>query len=301
VLGASGFLGSHVRHEASALGLDVVTAGRGQLPDSRAHCIVDLSAQDPSRLASVLSVLAPDVVVNCAGATSGTPQTLAAANIDGTYHLVRALLMAGGMTRLVHLGSAAEYGPGEPGTAVAESAPPRPAGDYGTTKLAGTHLVELGRTAGLDAVVLRVFNPVGPGAPESILPGRVAAAFRAAMSAGTEVSLGPLDAVRDFVDARDVADAAIAAALAPALPEAVINIGSGTGLPARALVKELATVSGYGGPVLENSGGSPRSAAQSWQQADISRAGRLLGWRPRRDLTTSMADLWEDCRDPAPR
>lgn len=306
VLGASGFLGGHVRRSACDAGLDVITAGRAQLPDSRAHCLIDLSAQDPSRLASVLTVLAPDVVVNCAGATSGPPEALAAANVAGTYHLVRAMLMAGTPTRLVHLGSAAEYGPSEPGTAVAETAPPRPASAYGATKLAGTQLVELGRAAGLDAVVLRVFNPVGPGAPEGILAGRVAAAFRAAMTSGTDVSLGPLDAVRDFVDARDVADAAIAAALAPALPaaalpEAVINIGSGTGQPARALVKELAAVSGYAGPVRENSDGSPRSAALSWQQADISRAGRLLGWRPRRDLTTSMADLWEDCRDPAPR
>nr|WP_322975329.1 NAD-dependent epimerase/dehydratase family protein [Actinacidiphila bryophytorum] len=64
--------------------------------------------------------------------------------------------------RLVQLGSAAEYGPGVPGTALAESAAARPAGVYGATKLAGTLAVA---GSGLDAVVLRVFNPVGAGAP----------------------------------------------------------------------------------------------------------------------------------------
>ena len=215
VVGASGFLGRHVRQRACAAGLDVVTAGRSPLPDSSAHCLIDLGAQDPARLAGTLSTLAPDVVVNCAGATAGPPEALAAVNVTGTYDLVRAMLMAGRPARLVHLGSAAEYGPGEPGTAVAESAPPRPASTYGATKLAGTRLVELGRAAGLDAVVLRVFNPVGPGAPDGILPGRLVSEFRRALADGSEVQLGPLDAVRDFVDARDVADAVIAAALAP--------------------------------------------------------------------------------------
>jgi len=311
VLGASGFLGRHVRQRARDAGLDVVTAGRSPLPDSPAHCLVDLAAQDPARLAGTLSTLAPDVVVNCAGVTSGPPEALAAVNVTGTYDLVRAMLLTDRPARLVHLGSAAEYGPGQPGTAVAESAPPRPASAYGATKLAGTHLVGLGRAAGLDAVVLRVFNPVGPGAPDGILPGRLVAEFRRALAEGSAVRLGPLDAVRDFVDARDVADAVVAAALIsdPAgpdgpgggLPEPVINVASGQGRPARTLVRELAAITGYDGPVHENTDGSPRSAVPSWQQADIGLALRVLGWQPRRGLAESMADLWEECYDPASR
>ena len=43
VIGASGFLGAHVRDRACVAGMDVVTSGRSELPDSRAHCRVDLS------------------------------------------------------------------------------------------------------------------------------------------------------------------------------------------------------------------------------------------------------------------
>jgi nucleoside-diphosphate-sugar epimerase len=298
VIGASGFLGAHVRDRAKDAGMDVVTAGRSPLKDSRAHCEVDLSAADPGRLATVLGTMAPDVVVNCAGATSGDVGTMATVNVTGTAALIRALRMSGRPIRLVHLGSAAEYGPSEPGTAVAESAPARPASAYGATKLAGTELVELGRATGLDAVVLRVFNPVGPGTPETILPGRVVAELRRALSSGADARLGSLEAVRDFVDARDVADAALAAAQVPILGGAVLNVGSGVGTPVRTLVKELVAISGYDGRVLEDGSGSPNSAGLSWQQADIDLVQRDLGWRPRHDLRTSLADLWEDCRVP---
>jgi nucleoside-diphosphate-sugar epimerase len=307
VIGASGFLGRHVRDGAAAAGLDVITAGRSARPDSRAHCQLDLTADDPAGLAAMLAAQAPDVVVNCAGATGGDVAELAAANVTGTATLVRALRRTGRSIRLVHLGSAAEYGPGVPGIAVAESAPARPAGAYGVTKLAATRLIELGRATGLDAVVLRVFNPGGPGAPGTILPGRVASELRQAAAQGREVRLGPLDAVRDFVDVRDVADAAVAAVLAPSLPGAVINVGSGTGVPVRTLVRELVAISGYDGPVVEQAGvpdagraGRDTPPGLSWQQADIARAWRDLDWRPRRGLATSLADLWEECLAPSP-
>ncbi len=297
VIGARGFLGGHVRDRAAAAGLDVVTAGRSPLPGSPSHCRIDLAAGDSYGLARTLSQQAPDVVVNCAGTIGGDVAALAAGNVTGTAALVTALRQTGRAIRLVHLGSAAEYGPGPPGIPVDEATPARPASAYGATKLAGTRLVELGRATGLDAVVLRVFNPVGPGAPESILPGRVAGEIRRA--AGGEVRLGALDAVRDFVDARDVADAAVAAALAPVLPAAVINIGSGTATPVADLVDELVQISGYDGPVTSDAGGGPDgprgpAASRSWQQADISRARRDLDWQPRRGLSTALADLWAD-------
>ena len=141
-----------------------------------------------------------------------------------------------------------------------------------------------------------MFNPVGPGAPEESLPGRLAAELRRALAGGTGVRLGSLDAVRDFVDARDVADAVIAAACAPRLPHPVLNIGSGRGVPVRALAKELVAISGCTAAIREDAPGSSRSEGLMWQQADITRAGADLGWRPRRDLAASLSDLWEATR-----
>jgi NDP-hexose 4-ketoreductase len=298
VIGGSGFLGGHVCRQARAAGLTVATAGRAALPGSPAHNRIDLAQEDPGRIAAMIASVAPDAVINCAGATAGTIDELAAANITATHALVTVMLQARTPARLVHLGSAAEYGRSEPGVPVDESTPPRPAGPYGATKLAGTRLVELARTAGLGTVVLRVFNPVGAGAPEDGLPGRIAAQLRLAIADGTDVRLGPLDAVRDFVDARDVADAVLAAVAAPSLPSPVLNIGSGAGTSARALVKQLGEISGSTAVIHEDALGSARSAGMPWQQADIRRARHDLGWQPRRSLTAALTDLWEGHRGP---
>jgi NDP-hexose 4-ketoreductase len=291
IIGAGGFLGAHIRRLALAAGLDVVTAGRSPLPGSPRHLRADLATDGPAAIAAMLATVAPDAVVNCAGAISGPPAALAAANIDGIYALVTAMLKHAA-ARLVHLGSAAEYGAAESGVPVTEQAAARPAGMYGVTKLAGTRLVGTAAAAGLDAVVLRVFNPVGPGAPLASLPGRLAAELRRALTDGTDVRLGPLDAVRDFVDARDVADAVLAAVTAGSLPHPVLNVGSGRSLPVRAMVSALIAASGCPAVVREDAPGQPRSPDIPWQQADISRARDDLGWRPCRDLATSLADLW---------
>ena len=72
---------------------------------------------------------------------------------------------------------------------------PRPGGPYGVSKLAATELV-LG--SGLDAVVLRVFSPVGPGTPAGSPLGRLAEAMRRAIQAGDgELKLGGLGVQRD--------------------------------------------------------------------------------------------------------
>ncbi|MBV9444615.1 MAG: NAD(P)-dependent oxidoreductase [Streptosporangiaceae bacterium] len=297
IIGASSYLGGHLRRQAAAAGCSVTTAGRSGLPGG--HYRLDLAADGVEGIAGVITAADPDVVINCAGATTGSPEVLAAANITAVHALVTAML--GGTVRLVHIGSAAEYGGTEPGVPVTESAPVQPSSVYGVTKLAGTRLVQLARTAGLDAVVLRVFNAVGAGAPADGLPGQAAAQLRRALAVGGEVRLGPLDGVRDFVDVRDVAGAVLAAATVPALPHPVLNVGSGTGLPARVLVKELVAVSGYDGVVHEDAPGSARSAAMSFQQADITRARQDLGWAPRRDLAESVADLWEAAQPEAPR
>jgi NDP-hexose 4-ketoreductase len=291
IIGASGFLGSHVRRQAESAGLEIATAGRS---GSRWH--LDLAADDPAQIAATLAAAAPDVVVNCAGAVAGGTDRQGEVNVTGAYALVTGMLQADLPARLVHLGSAAEYGPGEPGVPVTESAPPRPASVYGVTKLAGTRLVQLARTAGLPAVVLRVFNPVGPGMSQDSLPGKLVAELRRSRADGAVIRLGPLDAVRDFVDARDVADAVVAAATCPQLSHPVLNIGSGLGVQVRTLVKELLAVSGSDATIREDAPAPERSADTSWQQADISCASRDLDWQPRRELSISLADLWAEAR-----
>ncbi|MFF5428775.1 NAD-dependent epimerase/dehydratase family protein [Streptomyces griseofuscus] len=286
VLGGTGYLGRRVTEQVRALpGAHLLAGGR-----TGAEYAVDLAADRPERLAKTLAAAAPDAVVNCAGATGGDPVTLAEVNARGPAVLCAALREAAPAARLVHLGSAAEYGPGTPCAAVTESAPGCPVTPYGATKLAGTLAVT---AAGLDAVVLRIGNPVGPGAPAASLPGRMAALLRAAGSdPGAVLRLGDLSAYRDFVDVRDVARAVALAVTAPGPLPPVLNISGGGAVPVRDLVHGLARLAGFQGQLAEDGGGSARSAQVSWQCSDIGAAERALGWRPAHGLDDALAALW---------
>ncbi|MFI8192359.1 NAD-dependent epimerase/dehydratase family protein [Streptomyces sp. NPDC085946] len=287
VLGATGYLGRHVAERLRALPGALVLGG-GRSPG--ADHAVDLARDRPEHLAKTLVAAAPDTVVNCAGATGGDAVTLAEVNARGPAVLCAALRRAAPAVRLIHLGSAAEYGPGAPGTKVTESAATSPVGPYGATKLAGTAAVT---ASGLDAVVLRVGNPVGPGAPPTGLPGRIAALLREAGGDPDAVlRLGDLSAHRDFVDVRDVARAVALAVTAPGPLPPVLNISGGAAVPVRDLVRELARTAGFRGRVTEQAGGSARSAEVSWQCSAVDAADDALGWRPSHTLADALAALW---------
>jgi nucleoside-diphosphate-sugar epimerase len=170
---------------------------------------------------------------------------------------------------------------------------------YGVSKLAGTETVALARTFGLDTVVLRVFNPIGAGAPATSLPGRLLAELCRATAEHDAVHLGSLDSVRDFVDVRDIADAVLAAVQSSTVDEPVLNVASGRATPVRILVRDLVRLSGFTGPVFAIGNGSVRSADVPWQQADVSVIARELGWKPAIDLTDSLREMWQAVTDDA--
>ncbi|MFH8791903.1 NAD-dependent epimerase/dehydratase family protein [Streptomyces sp. NPDC017941] len=288
VLGSTGYLGGHIAGRLRALpGTQVLTGGRA--PDSDVR--FDLATDPQGGLADALAAVAPDAVVNCAGVVGGSVLTLAEVNARGPAALCAAMRAATPGARLVHLGSAAEYGPCRGGERTPEDAPARPPAPYGATKLAGTLAVT---ASGLDAVVLRVTNPVGAGATSAGLPGRLAAELRhaTAHSPHGTIRVGDLSVQRDFVDVRDVARAAALAVTARGPLPPVLNIGSGRAIPVRDLAHGLVRTAGFLGR-LEESPGSGRSAAVPWQCADITAAARELRWHPEHTLAESLTELWE--------
>ncbi|MGY3203940.1 NAD-dependent epimerase/dehydratase [Streptomyces sp. TE5632] len=253
LIGANGYLGRFVADRLLADPAVQLTAlGRGDDADVR----FDLATGSPGALTRFLDAVHPGVVVNCAGATRGGARELTRHNTVAVATVCEALRRSGCGARLVQIGCSAEYGPSQPGSSTAEDAVPRPGGPYGVSKLAATELV-LG--SGLDAVVLRVFSPAGPGTPAGSPLGRLAEAMRRAMQSGDgELKLGGLGAQRDFVDVRDVARAVHAASLSAA--QGVINIGSGRAVRLRDAAAVLARVAGYGG-VLHELDGPPGAQA----------------------------------------
>ncbi|MGW2013530.1 NAD-dependent epimerase/dehydratase family protein [Streptomyces sp. NPDC001927] len=311
VLGGTGFLGLHVCRTLADAGARVLqvsrTASSGPVPAPAGRITPvdhDLAGGGRTELARLLDDA--DVVVNTYGkAWSGTPAQMSEANSRWVGDLVDVMTALPRRPRLIQIGTVHEYGAIPAGTAATEDRTAMPVTAYGRTKLLGTHRVLRGAADGLDATVLRITNACGPGAPRASLLGSVAhhlvdAAERYAGGEPPEaLRFASLRAGRDFIDVRDAAEAALAAARAPhgVATGRVVNIGGGRAAPVREAVARMVALSGVPVPVTEDEpDAAPGPSRAEWQQVDISLAARLLGWRPRRDLDTSLHDQLTDLR-----
>ncbi|MEU1602613.1 NAD-dependent epimerase/dehydratase family protein [Micromonospora matsumotoense] len=286
LLGAGGFLGRHI---------GAVLAGHTVLRSpTRAQC--DLVRMELPELTALVARERPDVVVSAAGRIVGSGLDFVRAHVVTTAKLIEAVAVAAPGARLVRIGSAAEYGVVPYGLAVGEDHPAAPVSEYGLSHLAATRLAQLTGDAGrLDTIVLRVFNPVGPGMPAGNMLARVTAMVRAAAAGGAgDIALGLHDTYRDLVDVRDVAAAVLAATRCAVGAERVVNVGSGRAVATRDVVRLLADVAGFPGEIRPGTfpPDATRSAAVPWMCADLDRARRVLGWAPAYDLTDSLRALW---------
>ncbi|MFD8571784.1 NAD-dependent epimerase/dehydratase family protein [Streptomyces sp. NPDC059639] len=294
VFGGTGFLGRHVVIALRDAGYETVSVSRS----AAGHGVVlDLAATDTGTLKELLADLRPELLVNSAGvAWQKDDKEMRRMNARFAARLAVAAAGSPLRPRLVHLGTVHEYGPVPAGTLIAETQLPAPSGAYGRTKLLGTRAVlDTARERGLSAAVLRVVNVCGPGAPATSLLGLVCAhlARSATKAQAQPLRVAPLVARRDFVDARDVADAVLAAAAASddALADPLFNIGRGEAVSVRSLVDRLVALSGFRVPVLEESTSPVGNAAGSdWHRVDVARARDLLAWKPRRTLEESLRD-----------
>ncbi|MEQ8148045.1 NAD(P)-dependent oxidoreductase [Streptomyces sp. OP7] len=310
VLGSGGFLGGGLGAAFASRGARVHLFSRGGPPPVTGPPVnrtttatrLDLLTADPKELRTALAAARPDVVVNAAGrAWRADEAEMAAGNATLVERVVTALAaLPGPPVRLVQLGSVHEYGAGDPAGATGEDHRPEPVTPYGRTKLLGTRAVLRGaREGSVEGVVLRLANVIGAGVPEGSLFGRVAAHLgeaAAARARGEHIAglrLPPLRAARDLVDAGDVADAVVAVATAPsaAVNGQVINVGRGEAVAMRALIDRMIALSGLDVPVTEAAEAPAARTDVARQCLDISRARRLLGWRPSRGLDDSLRDL----------
>ncbi len=303
VLGAAGWIGGHVarliaseREMGEVIFLDRVSPGQAEPQAPGRWASFDIVAEPEQALGHFLERLGPVAVVNCIGATQGSPEEMQRLNVGVVRKLV-SVMASCSSAHLVHLGSAAEYGPPQHWAPARETDEARPVGDYAATKLAGTEVVrEAAESGRVSATVLRVFNPLGAGAPPASLVGRAVASFRQAQATGArQVTLGALDSARDYIDVRDVARAVLLASRRQYRPgqPVVLNVGRGIPVSSRWLVHRLAAIARFNGEIAEEAqGSSTRSGTVPWQWADTAAVRNELGWTPRHLLPGSLSQAW---------
>lgn len=302
VTGASGFVGTHLVERLRGAGHTVTAAGGPH--DGGEHLPIDLN--DVENLHAAFDLAQPDVVFHLA-AQAFVPRALEApaetyqTNVTGTANLLQALREHKARSqrdvRLLFVSSAEVYG-AQPQSAmpIRESCAPNPANPYAASKAAAEALV-LGeaRSFGVDAVITRAFNHIGPGQNERFAVPSFAAQLAAIAAGGEPVMfVGNLEAKRDFLDVRDVVDAYAALAERGTAGE-IYNVCSGTAASMREILAELIRIAHV--PVeVRDDPARMRPADVPVMYGDNAKLRAQTGWEPKIALRATLQDVFRQAQ-----
>jgi UDP-glucose 4-epimerase len=302
VTGANGFVGGHVVRSLIADGHDVLAVDalrygppRFDHDELRRFRFEVLDLRQADVLTWLVGQFAPDAVIHLAAIhfipeCERHPGLTISTNVEATANL--ALACPSG-TRLVLASSAAVYRPGT-GPHREDRDETAPADVYGFSKLWAEQVVRhLAGTRGLEAVLLRLFNVIGPGETN---PHLLPALMDQVRDGQLPVRLGNTTPRRDYIYVGDAADAFIAAALRP-LPEGdrvvVANVGTGRSHSVLDVVAALEGATGAELPVQVDPE-RVRTVDRPELCADTTRMTELFGWSAGVPFAEAVARAWRD-------
>jgi len=309
VTGGCGYVGSHAARELTVSGHEVVLYDNlctGHRKFSEGYKFIEADIADEVRLAKALE--RTDAVMHFAasayvGESVTNPRKYFRNNVESALKLLDAVL-ASGARLFIFSSTCATYG--IPQTLpITESSPQMPINPYGATKLFFEHaLAAYAVSHGLRSVSLRYFNAAGAHAggsigelhdPETHL---IPLTFRAALGVapplrifGDKLDTPDGTCIRDYIHVSDLGQAHVAALeyLAKGGQTTYLNLGSGKGTSVAALVAAVQEISGRKVP---HSYADPRPGDPPVLYADPTRAEKVLGWGPSRDLKEILRSAW---------
>lgn len=309
VVGGLGFVGSHLvrelterRHEVSVIDCGPFgdSAAVGHPPGSiaanlayRRHAllpgarILRLDVADRPGLADALEEADPDCLYYLAAAplvsqVEANPPEAGRSMMLGLTHVLEIVRARSRPTRVVYISSSMVYGHFA-ANPVPEDAPTKPVNLYGALKLAGEVMTHsyLARTPH-ESVVVRPSGVYGP----TDVHGRVVQkACEAALTGEPFIASNPAETFIDFTWVGDLVGGLVAAGEAPKLGGETFNLTLGG---ARSLEDLIGVVMREAGNLnvvrsITGPGDRPRRGT-----LDVSRAHKLLGYRPKVDLETGV-------------
>lgn len=295
MIGADGFVGTHVRAAADAAGLRVISVSR-TTPEANWRC--DLT--DPRTVADVIRRAVPDMVVNMGGLASvaeswRAPADTFSVNATGVVNLLQAVADHAPQAHVTCVSSGEVYGIAEGSPrAFRENDPLKPLNPYGASKAAMEMVCgQYVRSHDLRIATIRAFNQLGPGqAPQfavSDFARQVAIAELAGRSTVT-LSVGNVAAARDFIDVRDASRAYVA--VSQLRLAGTFNLCSGEAVKLETLIQEIENAS----PLMVEVKPTRTRARPVDVPLIVGSADRLQAatdWAPRIPLGGSLSDLLE--------
>jgi nucleoside-diphosphate-sugar epimerase len=295
VTGAAGFIGSHLceklleQPDGIVVGIDMMTGAgsawrnlKNLLRNPRFQFIKgdlrEMRLDEPLAGAEIVYHLAGMPGVRSSWGTDFVKYT--ANNIDVTQRLLEACADAR-ISRFIYASTSSVYG--EKTGSVREDAAPAPLSPYGVSKLTGEYLCHVyAHNRGLPVVILRLFTVYGPRQRPDMAFHRF---IRSMLEERPITIYGDGMQTRDFTYIGDGVQAIARAAAAEGVIGETINIGGAERASVKEAIGILEELFGRRAKIewLPRARGEPR---HTW--ADIGKAARLLGYRPRTGLREGL-------------
>jgi len=297
VTGATGFVGRYLVEALRESGNEALACGGPRDADA-----LPIDLLDPSSLRAAFDLAKPDVVFHLAAATF-VPESLAApmatyeTNVRGTANVAQTLREyaseTNAMVRLLFTSSAEVYGIQPPQNfPLRETCAPAPANPYAASKAAAEMLL-LGEahSFGLDVVIARAFNHIGPGQSERFaVAGFASQLAKIAAGAPPQLYVGNLEAKRDFLDVRDVVRAYLALAR-DGKPGEIYNVCSGVARAMRDVLREL-IVAAHVPVEVRDDPKRLRPSDVPLSLGDATKLREATGWEPKIGFSASIRDIY---------
>ncbi|MEW5981914.1 MAG: SDR family oxidoreductase [Acidobacteriota bacterium] len=286
VTGGAGFIGSHlvealVRRGERVRVVDSLVTGK---LENLAHvCGIEFIEGDLAQPSVARQAVADvDYVLHQAAIPSvprsvADPVTCHRANVDGTLNVLVAAREAG-VRRIVFAGSSSVYGD-TPVLPKREDMMPNPLSPYALQKVIGEQYgVLFHKLYGLEFTSIRYFNVFGPRQdPTSPYSGVISVFAQALVDRRAPTIHGNGEQTRDFTYVANVVDGVLRAATATGVAGEVINVATGGRVSLNELYQTLGALAGVAAAPVH---GPVRAGDVRHSQADITKAGRLLGYEP---------------------
>jgi GDP-4-dehydro-6-deoxy-D-mannose reductase len=310
ITGIAGFAGGHLAWSLVEAGWEVVGIERhGAVFDHPVFLLERVKVEECDILAArelgrVIGRFQPEAIFHLAGTThipmaQSDPQLAFETNIKGSLNILDSTAENSPGARLVLISSAEVYGKVRPEELpLTEEHPLRPASIYGLTKLCAEETASYySRVRGLDAVILRPFNHIGPGQR----PRFVSASFAlqiARIEKGLQppvLEVGNLEPARDFTDVRDMVRA-YRMAVDKCKTGAAYNVCSGRAYTIREILERLLNLSDCQIEVRSSEKRMRRTEIPIFR-GDPASFSAATGWSPEYDIDQTLEtilDYWRN-------
>ncbi len=306
IIGAAGFVGGHlIRHLSDECGYEVYATklAHETLKTGDAE-VRDLDILDAEAVSKLLGEIRPDQIYHLAAQSSvklswERPQLTADINIRGTLNVLEAVRQADYSPRILLVGSGEEYGYLKPEEIpVKEDTLLRAGNIYAATKACQGMLGEIyARAYGMDIIMVRAFNHIGPGQSEIFVVSDFCRQVVMAELGMQEpvISTGNLSAERDFTDVRDIVKA-YSALMSRGKSGQTYNVGSGRARSIQSMLDLILSKSSVSIGVKQDSA-RMRPGDVPVIAADITRIKLDTGWEPCTDISDTIDDIMNYWRE----